>query len=512
MFGLCMPGLLPSTVLGDGQNMNFYNLDPPNKALISPSGGHLEVSVEKKTERANGFDVIHFIIPADAENLQLDVPGRTVVRYESVPVILNSQSTHSGYREELRQKERALLASLETVKAQIEIMKAVPSQMSSQDLAQRQQLLKKEMPELALTQEKIERDLLLVRDEIQRMPQPGALGEKISVLMVENGQAPDHVKINFSYNINMCGWEAVYNFDARPDIGKDEIVDVRLLAEVWQYTGIDWNNTEITLVTRGSGPREPWPLPEWVVGAPAPKPKAVTLNAERAVATSAHADGVAGGISVKAPPMAPVHANTSDVYASWTIATKGLPEGRTRVQILADAWKAPLQWLARPSRDDNRVWLLAKYELPENQAWPAGMAQYNVNGQSVGNGRFTPRGGEATLYFGPDPRVQVRTTFDSNKQGETGIINTSKTWTWAWTFTITNSHDKPIKVRVERPAPMLRNEDISVSYQGSPKPDVNDKEHYVWWLVDVPGHGKSAIEHQVTISAPEKLSLLPDVP
>lgn len=498
---------------GAGEDMQSYSLDPPLRALISPAGAHLDCEVVRPLAQQKGLDSISFVIPADAANLQLLVPGRTVVRYESVPVALNTQSQHSGYRQKVRQRQMALSARLEAIKAEQKLLASVPTQGNGADLAQRQHLVQENMPTLALEKEKLERDLTLLGDELQRMPESGPIGSLVTVLLEPRKDAEKSARVVFSYDITLCGWEAVYNFDARPDSSSEEIVDVRLLAEVWQYTGIDWDNTAITLVTGGSGPREPWPLPDWVIGAPTPQPRPLAAARNHMVMKSALPEaGITDAISVEAPPVAPVHGNASSVYASWTLSARGLPEGRSRLQIIADAWKAPLQWLARPSRDDNRVWLLAKYTLPSGQAWPAGAAQYSVNGQSVGQGRFTPSGAEATLYFGPDPRVTVRTTFDSSKQGETGIINTSKTWSWAWTYTISNQHERAIKVRVERPAPMIANENITVSYQDKPASKVDDKEHLLWWLVDVPGHGKSVIQHGVTIAAPEKLSLLPDAP
>ena len=39
---------------------------------------------------------------------------------------------------------------------------------------------------------------------------------------------------------------------------------------------MDWHNTKLTLATRGNGPREPAPLPRWVVdSSPKPEPKPV---------------------------------------------------------------------------------------------------------------------------------------------------------------------------------------------------------------------------------------------
>ncbi len=101
---------------------------------------------------------------------------------------------------------------------------------------------------------------------------------------------------------------------------------------------------------------------------------------------------------------------------------------------------------------------------------------------------------------------------DSSKQGETGIINTNKTWTWAWTYVLTNMHNVPVKVKVERPAPIITQEDVQVSYNDKPASIEDAKEHMVYWNVEVPANGKFEIEHSVTVTAPVKLELLPDIP
>lgn len=483
----------------------------PRKALISPHGARLEVLEEKTVTKNDGVDSVEFIIPQHARNLQLAVEGRTIIRWTSYPVIRTAESAHSTKRAQVESHRMDVAAKLATVKARVNIWKAQVPQAGPHELTQRQNLMAESMPPLAREQEELERQLKLLDMELAQMPETSGIGKKISVNLAPAKDNREKVKVTYSYDVDSCGWSAVYDFNARPGKNNDSTVDVHLMAEVWQYTGIDWPKTEIVLATRGNGPREPEPLPEWRVGAPAPapQPRAMVLkaNAARTAGVAAYNEDVEA-----APAMAPVSSDLESVYASWTLSTKGLPEGRSLMQIAADAWKAPLQWLARPVRGDARVWLLAKYTLPTSQAWPAGIAQYSVDGQSVGEGYFTPKEGEAVLYFGADPRVQIRTTVDSNKQGETGIINTNKTWTWAWTYTIFNEHSSPVKVRVERPEPMIGNDDISVSYKDKPESVKDDKEHLVYWLVDVPPHGKSIIQHGITITAPVKLPLQPDVP
>lgn len=483
------------------------DLVPPVAALISPSGARLEVIQHVPVKLFNGKSIITFTLPPDASNLQLSVPGHVISCWSTTPALLDADQPNAGSRARIEKERVEITAQLMTVNSRIALWQAPPKNGNAQDVAQLQTAMAEEMPRLVLEQAELERRLKLVNEQLARMPQVSGLGERVRVVFADDIAEGQTVEARYSYFHDSCGWEAIYDFNAKPDDGQGDVIDVRLLAEVWQFTGMDWKDTQITLATRGYGPREPRPLPEWIVDSqatPAPQPR--MLKSARAMTLEAN-DG-----AMPASGMAPVAANTDDIYASWNLSATGLPQGRSRLQITATAWKAPLQWLARPSRDSSDVWLLAKYDLPAGEAWPRGQAEYNVNGQNMGNGTFQPKNGEATLYFGADPRVNVQTITDAQKRGQSGFINTSKNWTWSWTYIITNQHNKPVKVKVERPAPQIVDEDVKVTYKDTPKARMDEKEHMLFWDVQVPPNGKFTIDHSITITSPTKLPLLPDVP
>ncbi|MBD5641588.1 MAG: DUF4139 domain-containing protein [Desulfovibrio sp.] len=488
------------------EEASLDELASPRTALLSPTGARLEVSQKLEVKKHEGKPVVEFVIPADAANLQLSIPGRTIARWHTTPVLLNQGSPLAGRRAEIEKAKIDISAKLKTVNARLALWQGLPKSANSQDVEQLQGAMQSAMPQLWLEQARLERELKLINEELSRMPRPSDLGERVRVELGGDAAEGGEVTVDYSYNHDGCGWEAVYDFNTRPNEGERDEIDVRMLAEVWQYTGINWDNTEITLATKSYGPREPAALPEWVIDSASRRPQernAPAPMAIRAMKTEAAADA--------AGPVAGVTANTDAIYATWKLAERGLSQGRSRMQITAAAWKAPLQWLARPSRNSSQVWLMAKYDLPPNQAWPAGLAEYSVNGQNVGTGEFRPRSGEATLYFGADPRVTVTTT-DTRQRGESGLINTSKSWTWGWVYTIHNGHNEPIKVRVERPYPMIVDKEVKISYRNAPEPKVDAREHSFYWIVDVPANGKTEISHEVTVTSPTKLPLLPDVP
>ena len=478
----------------------------PESALISPTGALLRVKEKAKAKKANGHTVVEFVLPPDSGNLQISTPGHSIIRWSSTPAILNPASAAAGRRARVERERAELTARLTMINARMALWQAIPKTANTEEMARMQESMATALPKLSLEQTELDRRLKLVNEELTRIPQSSNLGEKVRVVLADDIADGQSVNLDYSYTHDSCGWDPIYIFNARPNEGNGDHIDVRLLAEVWQFTGIDWPNTHITLSTQGSGPREPAPLPEWIVDSRRVYPQPRMLKAAGAPAAMM---ATANAASDEA---APVTADTSNIFATWQLAATGLPQGRARMQIASADWKAPLQWLARPTRDNGQVWLMATYALAPDQAWPVGQAEFNVDGQNAGNGIFRPRGGEAQLYFGVDPRVSIRTIENSRKRGESGFITANKTFTWSWTYVISNQREKPVTVKVERPAPQIVDAGVTVANNNKPEAKIDPEEHMYVWEVTAPAHGKANIEHSLTITSPTKLPLLPDMP
>ncbi len=482
-------------------------LQSPKKALISPGSARLETEEVVKPMNIAGQSVLSILLPSEASGLQLEAHGQSIARWAEQPWPLSEASALSKERMRLSHEQLDQEARLKAVQARIALWQAKPANISNQELSQRESLLAEQLPALVREQAQIKGQIEDLKRRLESLPRLNVFGKRVDIVLAKKITEP--VALRYSYVLPVCGWKAVYDFNAQTD-GSNE-VSVRLLADIWQYSGMDWTNTAITLVTQGSGGREPEPLPDWIIDsrlrtAPRGANQTMLLNADRAAKAVAARDE-AGHQNIPA-----VLADSSGLYASYKLTCPNLPEGKYRLQILADSWKAPLEWLARPGERDSRVWLYARCTLPQDSAWPEGQAQYSVNGESIGQDRFVPNGTVVTLYFGADPRLSLRTNFDGRKQGESGIINTKRTWSWAWTYTLSNAHAKPVKVKVECPMPQITDEGVTVTYRDNPPAEKDEKGHFLFWNVEVPGNGKKTIEHGLSISAPEKLPLRIELP
>ncbi len=478
----------------------------PISAILSPSGGSVQVEETLPVLMDDDMGILSFVLPGDAENLQISVSGHTIARWTSTPQSLERRGHLARLRADLNTEINQANGKLAAVKAQLALWESPPSSSSYQDLTQREKRQVSAIPELIIERANLESLVDVLRKQLDLLPLSPEMGQRITIALRKPVTAKQ-LKVTYSYQLSNCGWRPVYSFDAKTGNSKSNETSVRLMAEIWQLSGIDWSNTQLTLVSRGEGPREPANLRKWVVDSQAPIPQPVPpmrIMAREAAVMSAPAD------VAQEKPL--VEHDGSAVFARWNLAVRGLPEGRSRLLIVEDTWKTPLQWLVRPRVGDSRVWLMGKYSLPTEQSWPEGSAEFSVDGQGVGQGFFTPRGGEATLYFGPDPRVHVNVIVNSKRRGESGFIEKSRTWTWAWTYVLTNQHKDAITVRVERPMPMVVDQGVSVSYNDSPASQQVPDEHMLLWNLEVPGDGKAEIKHSVSITSSKEIPMLTDIP
>ncbi|MBO4300431.1 MAG: DUF4139 domain-containing protein [Desulfovibrio sp.] len=477
----------------------------PEEARLSPSGGLLQVRQQVPVSNRDGVSQLSVALPAGAENFQIVVPGHTVARWNGRPLALDSMAALA--RREKLEEIRKLLGRLEAVKRCLELLGTQPAHGSFQDMLQQEKHLTEAVPTRVVEKAELEHRLPKLREELKNLPPEPGLGTLVEVTLLKPVSVSS-VDVHYSYTLEDCGWQPRYILDACPDSEKGDAVTVRFLAEMWQHSGMDWGKTKLTLVSGGGGPREPGRLPRWIVESRDHVRAMAHESEDRAAAVpmvGAKAQNAASDSSVSL-------ADTSAVHASWTLTARGLPEGRSRMLVLEESWKAPLQWLARPSRGDSRVWLTAHCTLPSERVWPSGVAEYLMDGQNVGTGRFSPRGGEVDLFFGPDPRVQVQATEDTRKRGEEGFINKSRTWSWAWTYVVRNTRDKSVTVRLERPMPQTVDTTITVSHADVPEAARDEREHKLFWDVTVPASGQAEVHHALTITAPRDMNLSPVAP
>lgn len=489
----------------------------PNSVQLSPQGARVTVLTKLPlTPKADGQMQVEFYLPGEAQHLEI-VPGNgTLAQWSSS---LGSVDTLTG---DIASRRTALLHEKNQIQGRIAALQArmalwatpPTTALPQEQMSARQNSIDAVLPashqELAAQQHALQE----IEAQIAALPPANTQAQKIVALIdLADNKAPASeaktatISLRYAYSLNNCGWQPDYSFNALPDAGT---VQVKLFAKIWQYSGINWDNTDITLISHNSWQREPGPLRPWRVGSGDEEAAPMPINARAMPMSLAAApqnsplnssdEGDAAPRKRQAPQM-----QDSAAFTSWHLGNRDLTEGSVLMRLSEESWASPLQWLARPSLG-NSVWLMVKHNLANTRAWPTGNADFAIDGLNVGSGNFSPKGDSVTLYFGVDPRVTVLSESDPRQSGKEGFVDKRKTWDWTWKYTVFNNRTAPVNVRIEEPAPQAGDKALAISYNGKPAPQ-SGPQHSLFWNVEVPANSSQELNHTVTLTAPQSMKV-----
>ena len=478
----------------------------PEQVIVSPQSARVQGVVTLPVQQRGGQAVLLLTLPQDVREIAVHLgkaQAKALKVWSTEPVPMPAATGSNAKARAALQEECDMLAGqIQALAAQMALLSTPPTAATEPAfMEQRMRGIREILPALVAEKAQKERQWEALQQRLAALPDT-ARRATLVVMDVPTLAVGTSVDVNYAYTLGQSGWTPVYNFNAEP---AQESVHVTMLADVWQHSGVDWNKTRIVLSTRQSGQREPWPLSPWLAQKGRPQARAMRAEAARAVPMSLMATAADNTAPAPdGPAQSPETFETSGLYG-WTLG-QGLPEGRSRLPVLEDRWKTPLQRLARPSVG-GQVWLTARQDM-QGKNLPAGEAVYLLEGSAVGSGRFAVKDGEATLYFGADPLVTVQTTPDTRMTGETGLVGKRQTWQWGWDYLVRNQRQQPVTVRLEEPAPQAGDKDITVASEDKPAPQ-KGKDNSIYWDVAVPAQGTAAVRHAVTITAPQGMDVIP---
>lgn len=470
----------------------------PRQVELFPSGAQITVSERLTASSRDGQAVLRLLLPDGAAGIVPAVPGQNVLGWTLTPVASRPQGEAAERRQDLLARLDALEGRIAALNARMELHKQLPAGADSAAVESLDALAERTVPGLMAERQKLTREMEQLRKLVNAIP---ALSEQGKLLEIRLAAAPaGPVQVQCSYMLHDCGWQPRYSVDARPGAGK---VDIALSAEVWQYSGQDWDKARLALVTRAPGALGPDALPDWIIEPSSPE-------AARVAALPRHAKAVP--LMAAAADSNGIPAQEDGAFVRWEIPTTGLAQGKSILNVTSEEWAAPMQWLARPSAGESRVWMTAEYAFADRPSWPAGLMECRIDGQYVGTGSFRPEAGKVKLFFGADPRVTVKTINETRKENESGIINARRFWRWSWRYAIRNERPEEVQVRVERPLPRSVDERVTLKLEGTPAPTTDQDEGILFWEVKVPARGSSDVRQNVELTAPTDLKLAPVAP
>jgi len=127
-------------------------------------------------------------------------------------------------------------------------------------------------------------------------------------------------------------------------------------------------------------------------------------------------------------------------------------------------------------------------------------------GAMLGRQVFEFTGTEKTIYFGEDPFVTAQLVTRARGSGARGIIRERQTYFWDFLITAANQHDYPLRVRLEEPRPMLRDERIEAFFKLDPEPAEETESMFIWELDLEPGQ-KREVAMEIELRAPGDMDI-----
>jgi len=346
--------------------------------------------------------------------------------------------------------------------------------------------------------EKVEKNIKKLQDDLNQ-----AAGHKETAWEITLSLSVSHqneISLSYTYLLAGCGWLPLYRLEALP---ANKSVAFSWEADVWQSSGADWKNVQVSLATLQPVIHvNPPEMPEWIIK-PRKLYKAVRSKTDHAVPLAQKEDAAEDESVVLDATAVETQSTT---YSTWSLGQKNIAAGsRQRLQIKNETWPAEFVFLARPALNP-QVFVRALVKLDKPADIPPGQAVIVIDGAVLGKREFSLTGSEGTLFFGTTPLISVTSTTIADQSGEKTILQDKQTRNWQWLIEARNSGNTDVKLRIEEPVPQARNKKIKLSFKHNPEPAEKDHTKFVW-LLDVPAGQKKTIQNNIELEAPADMNI-----
>lgn len=347
--------------------------------------------------------------------------------------------------------------------------------------------IKTQITALSKKQKKLQEQITRIQNQInsfnQKLNQPG--GE---IVLQVSSKANTNAVFHFSYLANEAGWNPFY--DLRAENIKSPI-QLIYKANVFQNTGIDWKNVNLTISTgnpieSGTNPvMNIWWLDFYISRPAYSRNYAAPMMQQSIKKTEAEADMM--GLE-ETPPPATVNNYTSVSETQFAAEFKiDLPytipsDGKTHIVAMKEySLPAIYQYYAVPKLDKD-AFLLAKITDWEKLSLLSGTANIFFDGAYVGQTQINTSNTKDTLDFslGRDKKIIIKREkikdFTSSK-----IVSLNKKETYAYEISVRNTKNEAIDIEIFDQIPVSQNKDIVVELEEFSNAEVNNEKGELKW-------------------------------
>lgn len=348
---------------------------------------------------------------------------------------------------------------------------------------------------------RIEQEIKKAEEELKKINDQ--LREEKSVKNKNNQQVeliihvavPGMVSIELSYFVSNCGW--IPQYDIKAD-NKDNPIEISYKGSVWQSTGVDWNQTEITLMTNQPAQDQNRPVlsPVYVDIAAPYEPlqdKRSKIMSERRV-DAVQMNMLEMAMDVEEDVVYPAVITATDINIVYKLAGKHVITGNGKPKVLIlDTKKIPSRFVYHcVPKLNEQVYLLAYIPNWHNLNLINGIADIYLQDVFIGHIAIseTFTGSEYPLSFGVDNRISIKRNRKQDFSSESRISSEKKEKI-SYEFTLRNNLQTDIAVEVLDQIPISKNKSVKVVLEDKGDAEYTEAIGLLKWVLAVPA-GKSS--------------------
>lgn len=361
------------------------------------------------------------------------------------------------------------------------------------------------------------------------------------IAIVFNSFGTRKVPIELSYVVQDARWVPRYNLRAE---NSSSPINLEYQADVFQNTGVDWPQVELTLSTGnpqlgGAQPEiQPWKL--YVQAPPPPAPKRSSKKAEMAMSAPAaeydavdeeysddFGNGDEWGEEEEAPTPNAAFFDT-DAYkevttlADYTVVNEGATTAEFQISIKQDvpSGNKPQQVTVQSSElpSDFRHFGVPKVDkdaflVSEVTGWEGlnllpGYVQIFFEGTYVSESYIDPAYTDDTLRFslGRDKRVVIERE-QLKDYNEKKIFGSQVERTFAYQIKVRNTKDEAVSIRLEDQIPISQDKSIVVKVEEISGANLDAESGLLYWDMDIAGSETKEVKLIFSVKYPKNMTV-----
>ena len=352
--------------------------------------------------------------------------------------------------------------------------------------------------DLSISAVKIKKNIEHLQQQLNEIN--GRLNKPVNEIVVTlSSKSNSTVELNLSYIIYDAGWSPLY--DLRVD-NTSSPVAMNYKANVWQNSGMDWNDVLIVLSTRNPVTNNNKPeLNPWFIDFTRPPVVFKEMKARKLETTGglmqAHSNGnnsaqLASDMQIQSlSDFTDVNQNQLSVEFTPQIKYSIPSDNKPHSIALQDfTIPAAYEYYCAPKLDNN-AFLIARLTKWADYNLLPGQANIYFENSYVGNSSINPSTTNDSLLISLGRDQSINVTRNAIKDySEDKFLSSNIERTFAFEIKIKNNKKSSEKITVEDQIPISKNEDIVVKLIESSGAQVNAETGKLKWIVDVEG-GKS---------------------